>query len=644
VVTVPFAVPSIGSYIARWDLQTNGAWWNTIKNTPVRDLAFRSADWSADWITDNVPISWVAGETRQIQVTVNNDGGRAWPASGTNPVKLGYKWVSDATGNTFVGATKTSLTSDVQPGQTVTLQIPVIAPVYPANYTMYLDLYKENEFAFADKGIAPDDTPTGVALDFKATYQITPTTFTAGQIATVPITITNTGKGTLPVTSSYPVNLGYHWYNASSQSVIWDGARTKLPSDLLAGQSVQLNAQVTAPSTGGAFQLRFDLVAEGISWFSQKGVATGNLSVNIAGPVVPVYGASYEPGVSTLAMSGTQTTIPVTVRNTSNFAWPVGGANPVTLSYHWSTPAGATVLWDGVRTKLSSDVAAGGSALLQAAIAFPSTPGTYLLRWDMVQEGVTWFSGKGVATLNQNVAVDPKVDPFYGGSIDPTGTPATMGVRANVTVPIRVQNLSNFNFGSDVNVGYHWYDANGNTVVWDGVRTSLAGLAKNEVRTVNVAVTTPAALGRYTLKFDLVREGYTWFSSQGMMLAANSVNVMVPAYSAIYGAQITVTGAANATIIVPVAVTNTGTTTWTPGAINLAYHLYAASGNVYVWDGARTALPQAVPNGGLATVNALVRMPPTAGTFTIRFDLVQEGVSWFSGYGVPTGNVSLTVQ
>src|SRR4029077_19265639 len=121
-----------------------------------------------------------------------------------------------------------------------------------------------------------------------------------------------------------------------------------------------------------------------------------------------------------------------------------------------------------------------------------------------------------------------------------------------------------------------------------------------------------------------------WFSSTGMMLAPNKVTVMVPTYDASYASQATVSGAANATITVPVAVTNTGQNAWTPGVVNLSYHLYAASGNVYVWDGARTALPQTVANGGLATLNALVRMPPIAGTFTIRFDLVQEGVSWFS--------------
>src|SRR5207253_8134538 len=73
-------------------------------------------DWSSDvcssdldWVTDNVPISWTAGETKIITVTATNDGGRVWPATGVNPVRLGYKWVSNATGNTFPGANKSPL-------------------------------------------------------------------------------------------------------------------------------------------------------------------------------------------------------------------------------------------------------------------------------------------------------------------------------------------------------------------------------------------------------------------------------------------------------------------------------------------------------------------------------------------------------
>ncbi len=63
IATVPFTVPAIGSYIVRWDLQSGGSWWNGLYNNPFRDMAFRSADWSADWISDTVPKTWFTGQT-----------------------------------------------------------------------------------------------------------------------------------------------------------------------------------------------------------------------------------------------------------------------------------------------------------------------------------------------------------------------------------------------------------------------------------------------------------------------------------------------------------------------------------------------------------------------------------------------------
>ena len=644
-VNVPLTVPAIGNYIVRWDLQTASTWWNPIYGTPVREQYFRGADWSADWVTDNVPISWTAGETKMITATVSNDGGRVWNATGPGPVQLGYKWVSNATGNTFPGVNKVSLPNDVQPGQTVTLQIPVTAPVYPTNYTMSLDLYKQNEFAFSDKGIADDDTNTGVSVDFKAGYTFNAIpTFTAGQTTTVPITITNRGLGTFPVTNAYPVNLGYHWTSASGANVVWDGTRTKLPADLLAGQSVTVTAPITAPTAGGQYVLKLDLVQEGVAWFSGKGVATGDTAATIAGPVTPSFGASYSIGSAAGGMAGTQTTVPIALQNTSNFTWSAAGSNPVTLSYHWSNGAGQTVVWDGLRTKLAGDVPAGNITQLQANLRYPSAPGTYTLRWDLVQEGVSWFSGKGVATANQTVSVRPYSAPFFGGSLDVSQTPTQMNKGLTILIPVRVQNLSNFDWGGNVNLSYHWYDASGSVVVWDGLRTSLADIPRNAVGVLSAQVAAPATPGTYTLRYDIVQEGVAWFSGAGMQTPTVQVSVITPALAATYSVPATLNAAAGSMMTVRVSVQNAGTTTWQPGAFNLGYHIYVSSGAVFVWDGARTAFAAPVAPGETATVDAVVRMPTGPGTYTLKFDVVQEGVTWFSGQNVPMGSVSLQVQ
>jgi len=648
--SLQFVPPAVGNYTVRWDLQTSGQWWSSLYNTPVRDVAFRSADWSVDWVKDNVPINWTAGEMRIISVTATNDGGRVWPANGANPVRLGYKWVSNSTGNTFPGANKAPLAVDVQPGQTVNLVIPITAPVYPTNYTLYIDLYKENEFVFAEKGVAPDDTPTGVSVDFKAAYNVpvggvlSAPVFTAGQTVTVPVIVTNSGNGVFPTNSSFPVNLGYHWYDSAGRAVVWDGARTKLPADLGPGQSVTLQATVAAPADPGTYSLRFDLVQEGVSWFSLKGSAPTDFTVNVAGQLVPAYGAAYSSGLPSAAIAGTNTSVPIIVTNNGNFPWLAGGANPVTLSYHWMTPAGATVVWDGLRTKLAADLQPGQSVQLAANLAFPAAAGLYVLKWDLVHEGVSWFSGKGVPASAKQVEVSPNVEPFYGGAFIVDDVPASLAPKITTTVPIKVFNLSNFDWGSDVNLSYHWYDASGKSVVWDGMRTSLAGMKKGEVRIVQMQITTPSANGTYVMKPDIVREGVTWFSDRGMMLPSRSIVVDVPMYGATYQTQPNFGAAVGAITTVPITIQNNGSATWQPGAFNLSYHLYAAGGNVYVWDGLRTALPVAVPPGSSVTVDAIVRTPSVAGAYTAAFDLVQEGVTWFSTRNVPTGSSTLQAQ
>jgi len=643
-VNVPFTVPAIGNYIVRWDLQTAGSWWNLSYGSPVRDQYFRGADWSVDWVSDNVPISWTAGETRMISVTLANDGGRVWNAGAPDPVQLGYKWVSNATGNTFPGTNRVSLPSDVQPGQTISLQIPVTAPVYPTNYTMSLDLYKLNEFAFNDKGIADNDNTTGVSVDFKAGYTFNAIPkFTAGQTTAVPVTIRNMGNGTFPTTNAYPINLAYHWTSASGANVVWDGSRTPLGGDLLSGQSVTVNAAVTAPTTGGNFVLKLDLVQEGVAWFSGKGAATGNTAVTLDGPVIASFGANYAiPPISGTA--ATTTTAQITLGNTSNFTWPSAGANPVTLSYHWLNSAGQTIVWDGLRTKLPADVPAGQLTQVQANLAFPSAAGTYTLRWDLVQEGVSWFSGKGVRMPEQTVSVQSYVAPFYGGSLGVDQTPASMGAKLTISVPVRIENMSNFDWGSNVNLSYHWYDSAGNLVAWDGLRTSLAGTARTQIAAINAQIAVPTTPGTYTLRYDIVQEGVAWFSSQGMQTPVKTVSVIVPALSALYSAPATVNGAVNAMITVPVTITNTGTATWQPGAFNAAYHIYVPSGAVLVWDGVRTALPTAVAPGQAVTLGVIVKMPAAPGTYLVQFDVVQEGVAWFSGQGVPMGSATLQAQ
>jgi hypothetical protein len=55
------------------------------------------------------------------------------------------------------------------------------------------------------------------------------------------------------------------------------------------------------------------------------------------------------------------------------------------------------VVFEGLRTRLPHDVAPGQSVRVAARVRAPARPGSYLLRWDLVHETVTWFSETGDA-------------------------------------------------------------------------------------------------------------------------------------------------------------------------------------------------------------------------------------------------------
>jgi hypothetical protein len=145
------------------------------------------------------------------------------------------------------------------------------------------------------------------------------------------------------------------------------------------------------------------MVQDGVTWFSSQGVATGNQTVTVVVGGGPPYGATYSPAAVPPLTISQATTVAVTVTNTGSLTW---GANSVfRLAYHWYDGSGTTVVWNGLRTYLPQAVGPSQSLALTASLLAPTTPGTYTLKWDLVQEGVTWFSSQGVATGNQTVTV-----------------------------------------------------------------------------------------------------------------------------------------------------------------------------------------------------------------------------------------------
>jgi hypothetical protein len=81
------------------------------------------------------------------------------------------------------------------------------------------------------------------------------------------------------------------------------------------------------------------------------------------------------------------------IRNAGTTRWVAGGG--IRISYHWKSPDGSVIVGDGERTLLPTDVEPGQSVTVCATLLVPERPGPARLEWDMVQEGVAWFSAGG---------------------------------------------------------------------------------------------------------------------------------------------------------------------------------------------------------------------------------------------------------
>jgi O-Antigen ligase len=83
---------------------------------------------------------------------------------------------------------------------------------------------------------------------------------------------------------------------------------------------------------------------------------------------------------------------------------------------------------------------------------------------------------------------------------------------------------------------------------------------------------------------------------------------------------------------VRVSVRNDTPLTWTSTPAqpyNVSYHWLSQAGAVVEFEGARTPLDSPLSPGASRTVSALLRAPTSPGKYTLVWDVVQEGVTWF---------------
>ncbi|MBI4302016.1 MAG: N-acetylmuramoyl-L-alanine amidase [Chloroflexi bacterium] len=319
---------------------------------------------------------------------------------------------------------------------------------------------------------------------------------------------------------------------------------------------------------------------------------------------LPTYGETWIGHKTPAALGAGKTwQVEVTVKNSGKVTWLAGGSNPFRLGYHWYDSAGNAYNESPsleYHTPLPYDVAPGATVTVNARLLVPQKTGNYTLKWDMVQEWITWFAQQGNATLDVPVVV---LDTKYGAQWGNHNTPTTMAPGETRSVNVEVQNIGWLTWNKDkphpIDLGYHWYDQTGKQYVQDPTDDRRSPLPQNvsygQKVTIPALLTSPKIPGTYTLKWDLVHEGVTWFADQGSKTLNVSVNITPQ--------------------ILPVAPSSLSLLT-TPGAapVNLRLYLQPYGNDTITWKtlGGNPSWLQWQPTSGTVPSTITVTISPGA--------------------------------
>ncbi len=200
-------------------------------------------------------------------------------------------------------------------------------------------------------------------------------------------------------------------------------------------------------------------------------------------------------------------------------------------------------------------------------------------------------------------------------------------------------------------LSYHWLDFDTKkAVVFDGERSLLVQdkVFPGEEVDMDLKIKAPDKPGNYILQVDMVHEGLTWFSYQGVPPLEKYVAVNID-YAAVYDDMGTTPNKVSPgqQFTTQVKVTNNGFMEWINKAldrIDLGVHWYNRdTREVIIYDADSGELPNNVDHGESATVNIIITAPDKPGRYALAYDLVHETVTWFSQQGVIPMEINIDV-
>jgi hypothetical protein len=220
---------------------------------PITVSTSASREWGCTYVagSSTLPTTLTPGENRKVTVTVQNAGTGTWVD--------GFYLTSEDTPRNLWAQSSSAVRGSVIPGASVSWNFTIRAP----STTGTVHFMRE----MSDSGVSgfglfqasnfcvdvPIDVTNNPAQAATVGSQNFPTTMTPGQTATVTVSMNNTGTQTWAADGTYGL------WTENTKGNLWGATYTPVKVATPMGSAATFTFQVTAPSTGGAYEQKWGM-------------------------------------------------------------------------------------------------------------------------------------------------------------------------------------------------------------------------------------------------------------------------------------------------------------------------------------------------------------------------------------------------
>ncbi|AKU20484.1 NBR1-Ig-like domain-containing protein [Massilia sp. NR 4-1] len=536
----------------------------------------------AEFVSQTVPSTMVAGQRYSVTVVMKNSGTSTWTTQRKH--LLGAQNPQD---NQIWSLGRAPLPASVAPGQTASFTFDVAAPATPGSYNFQWRMVEEYWEWFG--ATTPNVAVTVTAPNDQCTSQLPAKgTYTASR-----------SGGTVWGTKEF----GYTTDSNISMALLHSGLLAEGASGVVTFSSLGSKSNFPGSTANGVTSSSYSS-----SWCAMSiAVAPVERGVNQAEFV--------SQSVPTSMLIGQSYTVSITMKNTGTSTWTaarkhlLGSQNPQDNRI-WRSPE---------RVELPSSIAPGQTATFNFEVTAPKTAGTYNFQWRMLEDLVEWF-GATTPNLSINVATSASGN---GATFVSQSVPLSMraGQPYNVAVTLLNTGTSTWSEAQAYRLGAQNPQ---DTQIWNVVgRAYLSGsVAPGERGTFTIPITAPRKPGSYNFQWRMLREFYEWFGDKTPNLAIAVADGPGPTAALTASpTNVRVSGSNSATI----TVNGSGS-----GSVVTLLELFVDSGKGY-----GAAVRSTSGSAGSLSLNTSISLP--AGVHHLKLRSTDSS-------GVPTDSLPLTVN